>query len=47
MNCVIAWCNENQGFLSGALTLATLFISAYAIIKSSQLQKKFTTVMFN
>ena len=40
MDCAIKWCNENQGFISAILALATLFISAYAIYKSTQLQKK-------
>lgn len=40
MSSIFSWCNNNQGFLSGVLALTTLFVTAYAIFKSSRLQKE-------
>ena len=33
MSDIIKWCNENEGFLTAILSLATVFVSILAIIK--------------
>ena len=40
VDCIINWCNTNQGFTSAALALTALFVSVCAIIISVWLQKK-------
>lgn len=34
MNDIIKWCNENEGFLTAILSIATLFVSIIAIVIS-------------
>lgn len=31
---IIKWCNDNNGFLTGILSLLTLFVSVFAVVVS-------------